>query len=79
MNGIEERLAALLTSRFGVDPAITDPNTTFGDLQIDSISLVELAMIAQEEFGVPVGDDDFTADHTVRTAAALLARKGVRV
>ncbi|MFF7987477.1 phosphopantetheine-binding protein [Streptomyces sp. NPDC007901] len=78
MNAIEERLSALLTSRFGLSAEV-DPDLTFGELDIDSISLVELAMISQEEFGVTVGDDDFTARHTLRTAAALLASKGAGV
>lgn len=79
MNAAEEHLANLLITRFGLPAEEIDLDATFGELQIDSISLVELTVISQDEFGVPVGDEDFTAEHTLRTAAALLAQKGARV
>ncbi|MEY9894327.1 acyl carrier protein [Catenulispora sp. MAP12-49] len=79
MTDLENRLATVLVDRFGLLSEDLDPDATFGDLEIDSICLVELAVISEDEFGVPIGDDDFTAQHTLRTAASLLASKGARV
>lgn len=79
MTDLEKHLATVLIDRFGLLSEELDPDATFADLEIDSICLVELAVISEDEFGVPIGDDDFTAGHTLRTAASLLASKGARV
>jgi len=79
MNSIEDRLVRLIGDRFGLAPEELGPDVTFRELEFDSLGLVELAVIAQDEFGVPVSDDEFTSEHTLRTAAGLLADKGVRV
>ena len=79
MNAIEDYLARLLTTRFGLAAEDLDVNTTFAELEIDSISLVELAVISGDDFGISLGGDELTKDHTVRTAAELLAGKGARV
>ena len=75
---IEDRLADLLVTRFGVTSEDLDPDVTFGELEIDSISLVELAVISSDEFGIAMRDDDFTPDHTLHTAADLIELKGAR-
>jgi acyl carrier protein len=77
MKAIQDRLATLLTSRFGLTADELDPDATFGELEIDSISLVELAVISEDEFGIAIGDE-FTNAHTLRTAADLLASKGAQ-
>jgi acyl carrier protein len=78
MNPIEDRLAQLLTTRFGLNPENVRPDTTFGELEVDSLSLVELTVVSEDVFGVAFGGDDFTKEHTLRTAADLLVRKGAR-
>jgi acyl carrier protein len=79
MNALEGRLKALLVSSFGMEEQEVDPHVSFGDLGVDSIALVELAVLSEEEFGVKIGDDAFTQDHTLITAAEFLASKGVSV
>jgi acyl carrier protein len=79
MNTLENRLAELLASRFGLTGEDLDLDATFDQLEIDSISLVELAVISEDEFGVMLSEDDFTKEHTIRTAADLLASKGAHV
>jgi acyl carrier protein len=79
MNEIQARLKTLLANNFGVDEQDIDPDATFSELQVDSIALVELAVVAEEEFGVKVGEDEFTPENTITTAAQLLASKGVAV
>jgi acyl carrier protein len=79
MNIIQDRLKNLMVTNFGMDADQFDPHATFGDLDVDSIALVELAVASEEEFGVKIGDDEFTPQHTLVTAAELLAGKGVPV
>jgi acyl carrier protein len=79
MNEIQARLKTLLANNFGVDEQDIDPDATFEALGVDSIALVELAVVAEEEFGVKVGEDEFTPENTITTAAQLLASKGVAV
>jgi acyl carrier protein len=74
-----ERLAALLTARFGVTAEELRPDATFDELDLDSLALVEFAMVAEREFGVPFGEDDVTPRATVGQAVRLIGDKLARV
>jgi acyl carrier protein len=79
MNAIQARLRTLLAANFGVEEEDLDPNATFAELQVDSVALVELAVVCEEDFGVKVADDELTPEHTIATVAELLASKGAPV
>ena len=70
-----ERLATLLTSRFGIAEDELRPDVTFAGLDLDSLALVEFAMVAEKEFGVPFGEDEISPQATVSDAVALIAAK----
>jgi acyl carrier protein len=70
-----ERLAALLVSRFGVSEGEIRPDVTFADLDLDSLSLVEFAMVAEKEFGIPFGEDDVSPNGTVIEAVELIGAR----
>jgi acyl carrier protein len=74
-----ERLGTLLTARFGVTAGELRPDATFDELDLDSLALVEFAMVAEKEFGVPFGEDDVTPQATVAQAARLIGDKLARV
>ena len=74
-----ERLAALLISRFGVSAEELRPDVTFDELDLDSLALVEFAMVAEKEFGVPFGEDEVSPQGTVTGAAELIGAKLARV
>jgi acyl carrier protein len=67
-----ERLAALLISRFGVSEDELRPDVTFAELDLDSLALVEFAMVAEKEFGIPFGDNDVSPQATVTDAVELI-------
>jgi acyl carrier protein len=69
------RLAALLARTCGLEQEEITPDVTFADLELDSLALVEFAMAVQAEFGVPVADDELSADETVVAAARLIDAK----
>lgn len=70
-----ERLAALLIARFGVSRDEVRPDATFAELDLDSLALVEFAMVAEKEFGVPIGEDEMSPQATVTDAVALIGGK----
>ncbi|KPC62744.1 acyl carrier protein [Streptomyces chattanoogensis] len=53
-----ERIAGLLTEHLGVPEDIIRPDATLTDLELDSLSIVELSVIIQEEFGVELSEED---------------------
>lgn len=79
MNDVYERLVGLLNRGFGVEPGEVSPETTFNELEMDSLALVELGLAAQEEFGVAIGDDDIRSGDSIGEAAEVIAAKAVSV
>jgi acyl carrier protein len=70
-----ERLAALLITRFGVTRDEVRPDVTFAELDLDSLALVEFAMVAEKEFGIPIGEDELAPQATVTDAVELIGGK----
>jgi acyl carrier protein len=71
------RLSGILTSYFGVEESEVRPDATFAELDLDSLAIVEFALVAEKEFGVPIGEDEMSPHATVTDALALLGAKGV--
>lgn len=65
----------LLVASFGVGAAEIQPDVTFAELDVDSLALVEFAMMVEKEFGVSVGDDELNSQDTVRDVVALIEDK----
>jgi acyl carrier protein len=76
---VHERLATLLISRFGITEGELRPDVTFAELDLDSLALVEFAMVAEKEFGIPIGEDELSAQDTLAAAEELIDNKLVRV
>jgi acyl carrier protein len=74
MSAMYGRLVGLLVDRFEVDRAEIGPDTTFEDLDMDSLFLVELVLVIQSEFGVHLDDDAASPGDTLTKVAALLER-----
>lgn len=77
MSDLTEQLVDLLTSQVGVDEDGLRAEATFDELELDSLVLIEFALILKKEFGVVLADGELTPELTVRETAALLAAKGV--
>jgi acyl carrier protein len=76
---IQEGLAEIIDEVAGVPADQVTPDKTFvDDLDIDSLSMVEIAVAAQDKFGVEIPDDQLkdlktvqdVIDYVRRTAAA---------
>ncbi|TVL91558.1 acyl carrier protein [Streptomyces sp. SAJ15] len=76
-----DSVVAVLQDTFYVDTGQAGPDTTFEDLDLDSLALVELALVVEERLGVQL--DGFTTQSTLGEAtaaidAALEATEGAR-
>jgi acyl carrier protein len=71
-------LAVILEEVAGVDPADVTPEKTFiDDLDVDSLSMVEVVVAAEEKFAVKIPDDDVKSLKTVGDAVSYIQRAGV--
>ncbi|WP_164420311.1 acyl carrier protein [Streptomyces salinarius] len=75
VQSVREQMIALLTARFGLEENLVSPEMTFSSMELDSLALVEFSIALQEDFGVPVSEDEFTAENTVDEVAELMAGK----
>jgi acyl carrier protein len=71
---IEERLTEAIAS-FGPEPDQVTRDARFEDLDVDSLDLVELAQVAEEEYGVKLSSDDMKGIETVGQAIDLVTER----
>jgi acyl carrier protein len=64
---IEQRVADALVE-FGADRDQIEPAARFEDLDVDSLDLVELAQIVEEDYGVQITGEDMKTLPTVGQA-----------
>ena len=73
---IEKELAAIVEEIAGVAAADVTPEKSFvDDLDIDSLSMVEIAVQAEDKFGVKIPDDELANLKTVGDAVNYIAGK----
>jgi acyl carrier protein len=71
-------LADIVEEVTGVPAASVQPEKSFADdLDIDSLSMVEVVVAAEERFGIRIPDDDVKDLATVGDAVAYIERAGV--
>lgn len=61
-----------LVQHFGIEPETISPTATLEDIGLDSMALVELLLVLEEEFGMPMPEDDDAA--TPKTLGELVER-----
>ena len=71
---IETRVMEVLAS-FGPDESQITRDATFEQLDIDSLDLVELAQIVEDEYGVVLKGEDMKELKTVGDAIELIASR----
>ena len=71
---ILEGLAGICNDLAGVDPASVSMEKSFrDDLDIDSLSMVEVVMACEDKFGVKIPDDKVNSLETVGDAVTFIA------
>jgi acyl carrier protein len=71
---VQERVSEALAS-FGPDPSQINREATFEELDIDSLDLVELAQIVEDEYGVVLKGEDMKELKTVGDAVDLIVER----
>jgi acyl carrier protein len=71
---IERRLAEALMD-FGVEPDEIDPEAPFDAFDIDSLDLVELAQMVEEEYDISISTDDMFDLHTIGQAIDMVMER----
>ncbi len=71
-------LGEIIDEIAGVPADQVTPDKSFvDDLDIDSLSMVEIAVAAQDRFGVEIPDDELKNLKTVQDVVAFVQRSGV--
>lgn len=68
-NAVKEAIVELT----GTDDALIVPDATFNDLNLDSLSMVELIIICEERFDIRIEDDDAATLKTVDDAVSYIS------
>ena len=71
---VEARVIDAIAS-FGPDKSQISRSSTFEELDIDSLDLVELAQIVEDEYGVVLKGEDMKGLQTVGDAIDLIASR----
>jgi acyl carrier protein len=71
---VESRVVEALAS-FGPDADQITRESTFEELDIDSLDLVELAQIVEDEYGIVLKGDDMKGLRTVGDATDLIVSR----
>ena len=71
---IEQRVFKAL-EEFGAEPDQIGPDAEFEAIDVDSLDLVELAQIVEDEYGVQLKGEDMEDVKTVRHAVDLVMSK----
>ncbi|MET9588414.1 phosphopantetheine-binding protein [Streptomyces sp. NPDC006539] len=69
MNDVYDRIVILLTDKFEVSSDQIGPDITLGELDLDSLAVVELFVTLQEEWQIPLDDSTASGDMTVQDVA----------
>lgn len=76
---LEEKVIEIIVEQLDVEKEQCVPEASFiGDLGADSLDLVELIMEMEENFGVPISDEELQNIRTIQDVINFLKAKGVK-
>ncbi|MDT0262148.1 acyl carrier protein [Jatrophihabitans lederbergiae] len=74
-----EKLKQIMCSKFQVPSAEFVPGVTFEDLGLDSLDLVELSLVIEQEIGVRISDDELAEVGQLNNVADLVTSRRATV
>jgi acyl carrier protein len=77
MSAIYDKLTEVLVSHFGLDTEDIQPEVTFPDLGMDSLSMVELSVVLQDDYGIDIEGIDIDPKGSLAQAAVALGQAGI--
>jgi acyl carrier protein len=76
---LRTRVAELISERFDIPIEMIRPEIALADLDLDSLALLELVDLLEEELGIEVAEENVRMEDTLGDVLALLeAKAGVR-
>jgi acyl carrier protein len=72
-------LKQILTSKFQLEAEDIEPTSTLEELQLDSLDLVELALVIEKEFGARVSDDELADTQQLDAIVGLVEARSAKV
>lgn len=66
--GVFEKVKSIVVDQLGVDEEVISLETSFTELNADSLDIVELIMALEEEFDLDIPDEDAEKIRTVGDA-----------
>jgi acyl carrier protein len=76
--GVVAGLAEIVASVAGTPAEAVTPQASFADLEVDSLSMIEITLAIEERFGVHISDEDAEHLSTVQDAVDYIVGAGVR-
>jgi len=74
---IAEHIVEIMVEKYEIPAETLDITAEFETMELDSLVLVELAVILQKHYGVSVDDWEIEAAKTIENTVAMLHDKGV--
>lgn len=74
-NTIFEKIKTIMVEQLNRKPAEVTMETSFKDMEIDSLDAVELIMSLEEEFEISISDEDAARFHDMPGLIAYIAEK----
>jgi acyl carrier protein len=71
---VQERVISALVE-FGEEPENVKPDSRFEELDIDSLDLVELGQVIEDEYGIEITDKDMDAIATVQDVVEFVTAR----
>jgi acyl carrier protein len=78
-SAVTERITEIMAEKFSVPPSGIDITAGFSTMKLDSLDLVELAVILSDQYGVALEDDEIAEAGSIENTVALLRDKGVPI
>ncbi|EGW38619.1 MULTISPECIES: acyl carrier protein [unclassified Desulfosporosinus] len=70
--GVFDKVKAIVVEQLGVDEANVTPETSFEELNADSLDIVELIMALEEAFDLDIPDEEAEKIRTVGNAVSYI-------
>ncbi|MEV7866700.1 acyl carrier protein [Streptomyces sp. NPDC088124] len=75
MSTTYEQLATILTKVHDAPPEQIAPHTTFAELGVDSLTMVEISIRIERDLGVAIDDNELRPDLTLGAITVLIDAK----
>ncbi|MCM2424648.1 acyl carrier protein [Streptomyces sp. RKAG337] len=75
MSTTYEQLVAIIAKLHDADPERVRPEASFAELDVDSLTMVEISMRLERDLGIEVADNELRGDLTLDEAVRLIDAK----